>query len=394
MKIAEVRLRKLTGRADAGWLRHEARVAAPLDVYEEFRLRGPENQPAAEGAARIEATYVEIAADTGLIGRYGPIFDEQAFIIARRHRPFLLGRDPLAVEKLWDQMVRLERHGRAGYMMMATSAVDCALWDLRGKHLGAPVAQLLGGPTRTCIPAYASALGYPVEPEQAAAVAEELAGRGFAAQKWFFRHGPASGPTGRRANLGLARALRQAVGPDVDLMFDCWMSWTVPYAAEMARQLEAVQPTWLEEPLPPGRLDEYAALRARTGIALAAGEHLYTRWEVKPFLDAGVLDYVQADPDWTGGITELAKICDLAAAHGVPVVPHGHNLQAALHVVASRPPRVCPMIEYLLKHLPRQQFFLREPVEPVNGRVPAPSQPGLGIAFDESKIEQDVPVDW
>ena len=131
-----------------------------------------------------------------------------------------------------------------------------------------------------------------------------------------------------------------------------------------------------------------------TGVPLAAGEHLYTRWGVKPFLDAGVLDFLQADPDWTGGITELVKICALAATYGVQVVPHGHNLAAAVHVIAAQPPSLCPMAEFLIRHIPRQQALQAGPLLPEDGHLPLPTGPGLGIVLDDARIEQTERLRW
>ena len=142
-----------------------------------------------------------------------------------------------------------------------------------------------------------------------------------------------------------------------------------------------------QEPLRPNDLEGYARLR-REGVPLATGEHLYTRWDVKPFLDAACVDFIQADPDWCGGITELVKICALSATYSVPVVPHGHNTMAAAHVIAAQSPTVCPMMEYLVRFMERQQYFHTEPIRPEGGFVTLPALPGLGIVFDEVKIEE------
>ncbi|MBW7462025.1 hypothetical protein K0U00_49040, partial [Paenibacillus sepulcri] len=117
----------------------------------------------ADGRLPVVRHYVIIHTDEGIDGLYGPIvYEEQADIIVKRIKPFLIGQNPLDIERLWDQM-RVDRHGRSGYFMMALSAIDCALWDLRGKYYNAPVYRLLGGPTRTQIPVYASTLGFPIE---------------------------------------------------------------------------------------------------------------------------------------------------------------------------------------------------------------------------------------
>ena len=138
--------------------------------------------------------------------------------------------------------------------MMAISAIDCALWDLKGKWANAPVYRLLGGPTRTEIPAYASALGYSIEPGKAAQRAGEFVQQGYRATKWFFRNGPADGPEGIRKNVELVRALRGAVGPDVDSMLDCWSSWDVPYTLQLARLLLDYHPWMRHTPRKGNRL--------------------------------------------------------------------------------------------------------------------------------------------
>ena len=177
-------------------------------------------------------------------------------MILKQLRSFLIGRDALATELLLDQMIRLDRHGRTGQFMTGVSPVNCALWDLTGKALGQPVCRLLGGPTREVVPAYASMLGFSIEPDQAAAVALEYQGLGFTAQKWFFRHGPGDGKEGMAKNLAMAASVRDAVGDDYELMFDAFNGWTLAYATEMVRALEPIVPTWMEEPIPPEVLDK------------------------------------------------------------------------------------------------------------------------------------------
>jgi L-alanine-DL-glutamate epimerase-like enolase superfamily enzyme len=341
------------------------------------------------------AIYVEITTENGPTGLYGPINKEQAFVIQSKFRSLLVGRDALAGQALWDKMRRRDRHARSSLFMMAISAVDNVLWDIRGKHFGVPVYRLLGGPTRDRVRAYASMLGYSVEPDKAGKVAREYFDRGFTAQKWFFKYNPTHGGQGRKKNLQLVQALRKALGDNAELMFDCLWSWDVAYAISMAREILTYRPTWLEEPLHPEQLEGYRRIKRDTGIPLAAGEHFYTRWNVKQFLDASVLDFVQADPEWCGGITELVKICALAEAYEVKVVPHGHHILAAAHVVAAQPASVCPMVEYLFhSHLDRMQYFHKRVLRPEKGWLELPLQPGLGLVLDEDKIAEKREMKW
>ncbi|MEK3914595.1 enolase C-terminal domain-like protein [Paenibacillus sp. FSL H7-0331] len=390
MKIIDVQVFKLSGMMNKAW-EHRARSAAPLDIYPEYALRDP--SPSLDSTTEpipLVRYYVSIVTDEGLDGLYGPmVYEEQADIIIKKLRPLLLDQNPLDIERLWDQM-RFDRHGRSGYYMMAASAIDCALWDLRGKFYNTPVYRLLGGPTRSQIPVYASTLGYPIDAGKAGEQAKAFVDAGFKAQKWFFRHGPSAGGEGRASNLRMAQEVREAIGSEADFMLDCWMGWDVPYAIDMMDRLRELRPLWLEEPLLPNQIDGYRLLKERGSLLLAAGEHLYTRKDFKPFFDEGLLAYAQPDPDWTGGITELRKIAILAETFDVKFIPHGCTVLPNLHVIASLAPSVCPYLEYLVLYQQQQNHFHLNKLIPVNGFLALPEQAGLGIELDESTIEAKV----
>jgi L-alanine-DL-glutamate epimerase-like enolase superfamily enzyme len=392
MKISDVSLFQVRGRRSTPLAPLEARQAQALDIYPEFnRPAGAEEH---EDAPQVRAIYVEIQTDEGVSGLFGPLEESQAFVIHKSLRPFLIGRDPLATETLLDQMLRLDRHGRSGMFVTGMSALDCALWDLKGKAWGQPVYRLLGGPTRAAVPAYASMLGFSVEPEAAARIAREYKKQGFTAQKWFFRHGPGDGEEGKEKNLALARAVREAVGPHYPLMFDAFMGWDVTYAVEMVRALEPLHPAWMEEPLPPERIGGLRKIRAAARVPLATGEHVYTRWQAKELLVGEAVDVLQVDPDWTGGITELVKVCALASAFEVPVVAHGHSLLPALHVAGAQPPATVPMVEFLIRHQEAKQFFHRPVYWPERGSLRLPELAGLGLVLDEERIEARQAVEF
>jgi L-alanine-DL-glutamate epimerase-like enolase superfamily enzyme len=355
-------------------------------VYPEFNQPRPDETPTS-APQHIRAIYVEIKTDSDISGLFGPIEASQVDIIKQILRPFLLGREVLATELLLDQMIRLHRHGRSGLFMTAISAVDCARWDLKGKAWGQPVYRLLGGPTRPTVPAYASMLGFSTEPDSAVELARTYQAQGFSAQKWFFRHGPGDGSAGIERNLALARALRAALGPHYPLRFDAFMGWDLPYAIEMVRALAPLHPTWMEEPVPPERVGALRQIRQAAGVPIATGEHVYTRWQVKELLVGEAVDIVQADPDWTGGISELVKICALSSAFEVPVIAHGHSLLPALHVAAAQSPQTVPMVEYLVRYQEHKQFF-HAPIErPVHGAVGLPELPGMGLVLDQARID-------
>lgn len=386
MRIDRLRLFEVEGLWPATTVGDGARQAKPIDIYPEFRDRESDPRP----AGVTSAVYLEITTDEGVSGSFGPLGEAagQLPAISRDLEPLLRGRDPLATELLHDLMLRLDRHGRSGHFMTAISAVDCALWDLKGRAWGKPVYQLLGGPTRQAVPAYASMLGYAIEPARAADTARAMVRQGFTAQKWFFRHGPAGGEAGLRANIALAEAVRDAVGPDYTLMFDAYMSWDLPYAIRMARALEPVAPYWLEEPLPPEHVGAFTELRRAARVPIATGEHIYGRWQTRELLERGAVDVLQNDPHWTGGISELVKVCALGSAFDVPTVAHGHGLLAALHVAAAQSPATVPFVEYLLGHQEWIQRFQAPIYRPERGSIALPTAPGLGFALDDAKIQR------
>ena len=367
----------------------------PLHIYDELRPKpySDSKQPQ-EKTVATSALYLRIGTDAGVEGLYGPIDKEAAIIVDQQLRPFLLGKDPLAGEALWDQMYRSNRHSRRGLFMMAISAVDNALWDLRGRAFDTPVYRLLGGPTRQSVEAYASCLGFSLEPEAVQHRSLEFKNAGFRYEKWFLADGPGSGPEGMKKNISLVKLLRDTTGDSVELMFDVYQGWSLDYAISWAKQVEQYHPRWLEEAFPVDKIEAFTQLRRSTSVPIATGEHFYGRWEVYDFLKAGAISVVQADPEWCGGISELVKICSVASLYDAQVIPHGHSLHAALHVIASQSPAVCPLAEYLVTKMRSYYHFEKHQLVPVNGRIALPDRPGFGIAFDDAKVEKRTKVSW
>lgn len=390
MKITDARILRLVGTMRTEGPFWEERLVRPIDIYPEWRVRDDfegGTQVAAD-AFRLEQFFLRIDTDEGPHGMAGPLPEMVAMYLARRLRPILLGQDPIAHEKLWDQMHRLMVHGRQGDAMLAISAVDCALWDLKGRWLGQPVYRLLGGPTRASVPAYASMLGFDVrDMGRVRARAREYQAKGYTAQKWFFRHGPMSGPEGLRQNVALVRTLREALGEDCDIMLDCWQSFDPNYTVALADRIEDYRPRWLEEVVMPDRIESYARLRERVRIPLAGAEHEYTRWGFKRFIDARALDVLQPDIYWAGGLSETLKIAAYATAHDLIVIPHGHSSPANTHFSLTQSPIHTPYQEYLVKWNAINQHFLAHPITPREGEVFANDRPGVGMDFDAGRIE-------
>ncbi|HEY0419333.1 MAG TPA: enolase C-terminal domain-like protein, partial [Acetobacteraceae bacterium] len=361
MKITAVRLRRVRGTMPTEGAFWEERLVRPVDIYPEYRGRNDfeGGKQLDDRRFAIETCFVQIETDEGVTGIAGPVPNGVAAIVAERLRGIVMGKDPIAHEKLWDQMHRIMVHGRQGDAMLAISAVDCALWDLKGRWLNQPVYRLLGGPTRDAVPAYVSMLGFDVlDPGRVRARAQEFQAKGFTAQKWFFRHGPMSGPEGMRKNVELVRTLREALGEDAAIMLDCWQSMDAPYVIDLASRIAEYRPAWLEECAMPDRIDSYRRIKDKVSIPLSGAEHEYTRWGFRRFIDAGALDIVQPDIYWCGGLSETLKITALATAHDLIVIPHGHSTPAGIHYSLAQSPIHTPWQEYLWKWNEIHQHFL------------------------------------
>jgi len=390
--IAELEVLRLKGSVEFLSGVNDQPQVQPLHLYAD--RRPPPYKDAAAPKPEKEALqqyYLRIRTRGGLEGLYGAVDGEALPVLLGPLRKLVLGQDALAIERLWDQMYRSNRHSRASHYMMAISYVDNALWDLRGRYFRAPVFRVLGGPTQQPVPVYGSCLGFAVEPGLAGKRAAQLKKAGFHRQKWFIGYGPGDGARGMDLNVQLVRALREAVGEDGEIMFDAYQGWDLEYALEWCRKVDRFRPGWLEEPFPVADLESFQRLSRATSIPIATGEHFYNRWEVEQYLEGDALHYVQADPDWCGGVSEVLKIAHLCSVHGVKLVPHCHNIHGALHIVASQSPAVCPYGEYLINHVPDKLHFMKDPPLTTNGWVSLRDRPGFGIELDAAKIErQDV----
>lgn len=291
---------------------------------------------------------VEIECDDGTIGIGNAALAPHATksVIDTYLKPLLIGADPLDSEYLWASMYRRTLpFGRKGIGMVAISAVDLAIWDAKGKILKQPVFKLLGGRTKPTIPVYASRL-YSQPLDTLYAEAKAYAEQGFKAVKLRFGWGPKDGFAGIARNLDLVRTTREAVGPDVDIMADCYMGWSLEYARRMLRALEPHNLRWVEEPVVADDLAGYAELRALGHVAISGGEHEYTLQGFRHALDLKAFDIAQFDVNRVGGVTAAKKITDLCEAHDVTVIPHAgqmHNYHVTMSSYGA------PIAEYFPK---------------------------------------------
>lgn len=395
LPIAAVEVIQVTGRREQTRGVDQQPQVNPLDVYDELRPQQYKDDAAPRRVTGpVTAYYLRIAADGGPDGLYGPIDKEAAIVVQQQLGSFLKGKDALAQEKLWDQMYRSNRHSRRGHYLMAISAVDNTLWDLRGRYFQTPVYRLLGGPTRSKIEAYASCLGHSLEPDKVRAKSAQFKKEGFRYQKWFLAYGPGDGYEGLKKNVELVRILRETVGEETELMFDAYMGWDTTYALAWAKQVERYRPRWIEEAVHAEKIDNFAELRRGTSIPIASGEHIQGRWEVHEYLKAGALNVIQCDPEWCGGLSELQRICTLASIYDIPVIPHGHSLHTALHAVASQSPGTCPLMEYLVLKMRSYYYFEKNPPVLSGAHFGLPESAGFGIELDAAKVESKKVAVW
>ncbi len=323
----------------------------------------------------------------GLTQMAGPVCS----IINDHFAEILVGQDPMATEKLWDIMRRSSAaYGSGGLASYAISAVDNAMWDLKGKLLGRPVYELLGGPVKESIPCYASntLLKYSTKDNM-----DWFLELGFKAVKVFLRHGPEDGIAGLRKNEELVARTREQIGPDIELAVDSWMSLNVEYAVRVVDALKPYRIKWLEDYLLPEDMDSYAKVRERApGQTLATGEHWYT---IHPFAVAagqGLVDILQPDVQWVGGISASVRICHIAEAHGLTVIghagmnyPYGQHLAYAMPVIpwGERSEGVSP------PGVPLKEMVVL-PGTPIieNGRVTPSDAPGFGIEATLDWLEE------
>ncbi len=158
--------------------------------------------------------------------------------------------------------------------------------------------------------------------------------------------------------------------------------------------MERYRPRWIEEATQAEKIGAFAELRRGTSIPIASGEHIQGRWEVYDYLKEGALSVLQCDPEWCGGTSELQKICALASLFDVPVIPHGHSIHAALHLIASQSPAVCPLAEYLILKMQSYYHFERNPPVVKQAHLALPEAPGYGIELDEGRVESRNLMRW
>ncbi len=301
----------------------------------------------------------------------------------------VLGCDPMDTELLFYRTFRDEYWGACCVLTSALSALDMALWDIKGKALGVPVYQLLGGKFREKLRVYANRWFFGGDtPDKLARLAERTVKLGYTAMKWdpFYQAEYVITPSDMRGVVQQVKALRDAVGWDVDLLIEGHGRFAPYTALQIASELAPFKPYFFEEPTMPENFDACAQVRARSPIPVAAGERWSTKTDFREALKAGAVDIAQPDLRICGGITEGKKIAALCEAYQVPIAPHNVHGQigtaASIHLACAVPNAV--ILEYSVDDQTLKESLFDHLYKPVGGYLHINDRPGLGIDFDET----------
>jgi len=372
LRITDVRVRRF-------------KFPPPKDLRKPFFNSILLNEPSRQRGASI----TQVTTDEGITG-FWPGGDKG--VIENRIRPKLLGEDPLSLERIWQKMYMggNRKPVAKGDYIAALSHVDNALWDLVGKALGQPVYKLLGGYANR-VRVYAAG-GYYAEGKSLEDLVNEMesnVAEGFTAVKvkvggWRFG-------VSMETDVARVKAVREALGEEIDLMVDANNAWNAHEAKRFAKLVEPYHPFWFEEPVHPDDLEGSLELKASTVIPVASGENEFTRYGFRDLITKRSVDIVQADPNIAGGLTEIRKIAAMADAYHIHFAPHGGHIIGS-HAVAAVPNGL--IVEcYVSKASPYRDpdpppSLYGDPLEVKDGWIEIPDKPGFGIEIDEKTAEK------
>jgi L-alanine-DL-glutamate epimerase-like enolase superfamily enzyme len=319
----------------------------------------------ADGAEGMGYTYT--------VGRAGAAVHA---LIERDLQPLLLGQDADRIEAIWQRMWwGLHYGGRGGSVVLAISAVDIALWDLKARRLGQPLWRLLGG-YDPAVPCYAGGIDLDFPLDQLLRQTDDNLAKGFRAIKMKVGRDRLSEDVER------VQAMRGHLGADFPLMADANMRWSVDQAIRAARALRDTQLVWLEEPTIPDDVAGHARIVREGGLPIATGENLHTLYEFKQMIEAGGVTFPEPDVTNCGGVSVFMKVAHLAEAYNLPLTSHGaHDL--TVHLLAAAPNR-----SYLEVHGFGLDRYIVDPLAITEGNAIAPERPGHGVAFDWTALEK------
>ena len=349
-------------------------------------------------AHRRNWVFIEVETDEGITGvgeaTIEP-FERTMVTLIEDYKRTVIGKDPRAIEYLWEDRYRGQFLRSDLLVNVALSAIEIACWDIKGKALGVPCYELFGGPVRDSIPAYGNywfmktRMGKTSVGEYAESAARAVE-NGFRALKWspFGYAAHSMTPEQEHITIECVRQVREAVGPDVWLMVDAHGRFDLPQARRLARRFEEHDLYFFEEPLPPENLDAFVELKRSTTTPIATGERYVARHQFREVLEKYACDYIQPDAIYTGGMNELRKIAMMAEAYYCPVIPHNCNgpvcTAATIHASACMPN--FRIMEYI--PVPEREDVLIEPLVMKNGAFALPTGPGLGVELNKEVFDQ------
>ena len=342
-------------------------------------------------AHRANYIFVKLQTDAGYegLGESTTEWNEKAVVAAIEELgEFLIGKDPFATDYLVQTMHR-NSYWRTGVILRsALSGVEAALLDIKGKALGVPVYELLGGKHRDTVACYGNGwFSGAVTAADFAKKAAEAVAMGFKGLKWdpFGDAYLEMAKPERNRTIEIVEAVRAAVGPDIDLMIEVHGRLNVPTAIAMARELAKFNPRWFEEPTPPESIDALADVRAGSPIPIATGERYFEPERFMELIYKRAVDILQPDVGHVGGMLEAQKIAAMAHARFLPVAPHnptGPVANAMTLQVAATIPNFC-ILETIAVDVPWRREIVRESLVFSNSEIRIPDAPGLGLELDE-----------
>jgi L-rhamnonate dehydratase len=344
-------------------------ISNPMSGYEKYR-----EKRSSWGIGVLGAIVVEIETEDGVVGvATGSGGVPAAWMIHHHFRRFIVGQDARNINMIWDQLYRSSLpYGRKGLPIMAISCVDLALWDLNGKVRGEPVYNLIGGKVRDEITFYCTT----PEPVSIKAL-------GFWGAKVPLPHSHFEGEEGMRKNYEFLKRHRDSVGPDYPLMVDCYMSLTADYAIRLAEMCKPLNIHWWEEVLSPDDVEGFRQIKAaQPTLKWTTGEHEYTRYGFRRLLEERLLDIVQPDVMWVGGLTETLRIAAHASAYDIVVVPHGSGPYSYQFIASQTGPAFCEYVAASPDGKSIQPVFgdlFEGEAMPVNGKLIVSDAPGFGM---------------
>jgi galactonate dehydratase len=356
---------------------------------------------------RYPWVFLHVETDAGIRGlgqvSSGP---NSALVAAAASRlgPLLVGEDPSRIEYLWHKLYAgFNSLGSHGFVSALMSGVDIALWDIRGKELGLPIHQLLGGTFHERLLLYSNGwfTGCSTPAEFARAAARTVAD-GHTALKldpfrrghpYLSRYAASYPPEDDLEAVETVAQIREAVGPGVEIFIDAHGRFDVPTAVRLANRLAPFNIGWFEEPVPPENWDALRQFRERAAVPVCVGERLYTRWQFRPVLEQQLAEYLMPDIIRTGGISEMKKIATMAEAFFVPISPHDATgpvtFMAGAQVMLTTPNFF--RLEIAYSELERYQQVIDPPFDVRGGYCYVSNRPGLGHELREDYLAQAIP---